>query len=356
MKGINRIKKEIAESQMGHSKIIGWENGLPVNSILFPAENSDVSGHAFARFYNSLRAHNILPFMCNLALTKECNFQCRHCSAAGQNGKELTLEEWRDVIKQSLELGVFIMMFSGGEPLLRRDLCEIIKSVDKKKAIPIIFTNGFLLKKKIKDLKECGLNRIYVSIDYADAKMHDNHRQMKGAYKKAIEGIKAAKTEGMLVGISTFASKSRMEDGTLEKIFKLGNSLGVNEVFLSNEMPIGRNIKNYKLGSIGKSYQDRYLEFIQSNQKKFKKMGIFAYQQITSVWATGCSAGTNMFKVAFNGDLWPCEFCNASIGNLKENTILDLWPKMREIAEKKRKEGCSCWVLSDYKKELEKKK
>jgi MoaA/NifB/PqqE/SkfB family radical SAM enzyme len=355
MKGIEKIKREIAETQMGHSKIIGWENGLPVRSLMFPSENSDVSGHAMVRFYNSLRAHNTLPFMSNFALTNNCNFKCKHCSAAGQKGEELSTEEWKDIIRQSIELGVFIMMFTGGEPLLRKDLCEIIGSVDKKKTVPIIFTNGFLLKNKIKELKKSGLNRVYVSIDYADPKLHDGHRQMIGAYKKAIESIRAAKTEGMLVGISTFASQSRIEDGTLEKIFKLGDSLDVNEIFITNEMPIGRNTKNYKLGTVGKDYPSMIKKFVKINQRKFKKMGIFAYQQITSVEATGCSAGTNMFKVAFNGDLWPCEFCNHTVGNLKKDSLYLLWPKMRELAAKKRNEQMGCWVLNDYKKKLENK-
>ncbi len=356
MKGIEKIKREITESQLGHSKIIGWENGLPVKALIFPPENSDVSSHAFAGFYNTLRSHNILPFMCNLALTNSCNFKCKHCSAAGQSGKELSTEDWKDIIKQSLEIGVFIMMFTGGEPLQRKDLCEIINFVDKKKAVPIIFTNGFLLKNKIKELRRSGLNRVYVSIDYADPKLHDEHRQANGAYKKAIEAIVAAKKEGMLVGISTFASHARIDNGTLERIFKLADSLKVNEVFITNEMPIGRNIKDYGIGAMGNDYPTKLKKFVKLHQQKFRKMGIFAYQQITSVEATGCSAGTNMFKVAFNGDLWPCEFCNQSVGNLKKNSLIELWPKMRKLASAKREDGYGCWVLQDYKNKIKKSK
>ncbi len=353
---MGKIKRGISESQMGHSKIIGWEKGLPVSSLFFPAENSDVSSYAITRFYNFLRFHRSWPFMCNLAITKKCNFNCKHCSAAGQDGKELSTEEWKDIIRQCIELGVIVIIFTGGEPLQRKDICEIIKFVDKKKVIPLIFTNGFFLKDKIKELKKSGLNRIFISIDYADSNLHDNHRQMKGAYKKAIKAVKIAKKEGMLVGISTFGSLSRMKDGTLEKIFRLGNLLKVNEIMIFNEMPVGRNTINYKLGSMENSYYDEFKEFIKINQQRYKKMGIYAYKTISSIGAANCSAGTNMFKVAFNGDLCPCEFCKIPIGNLKKNSLFELWPKLRKLAITKQNETYGCWVLEDYKKKFNKNK
>ena len=119
-----------------------------------------------------------------------------------------------------------------------------------------------------------------------------------------------------------------------------------------NEMPVGRNIMNYKLGSMEKSYSDEFSEFININQQRYKKMGIYAYQKIKSMGAANCSAGTNMFKVSFNGDIWPCEFCNIPIGNLKKNSLYELWPKLRKLAITKQNESYGCWVLEDYKKKF----
>ena len=93
------------------------------------------------------------------------------------------------MIDQSQNLGISIIAFTGGEPLLRKDIFELISHVDKRKAVPILFTNGLLLSDEVAEkLAKAGLYSIFVSIDSPNPKEHDQLRGMPNLFETAIEG------------------------------------------------------------------------------------------------------------------------------------------------------------------------
>ncbi|MFT4637285.1 MAG: molybdenum cofactor biosynthesis enzyme MoaA [Verrucomicrobiales bacterium] len=109
----------------------------------------------------------------SFAVNDVCDADCEYCSffsGVEEKGRDvLTLEQAKKMIQEAQELGVSIVNFVGGEPLLREDLPEIIRSVDKDFSATVLFTNGSRLEERAKELWQAGLDSVYVSIDAANA-------------------------------------------------------------------------------------------------------------------------------------------------------------------------------------------
>ncbi len=185
-----------------------------------------------------------LPTVCTLQVTTKCQANCVHCSAARHkrsDRQELSTQEWKRVIRESEKLGVVTVVFTGGEPLLRPDIYELIEWVDKDEAIALMFCNGLLLgDENVKKLAKAGLSCIHVSIDSPDPKAHDEMRKVPGCFDKAIEGLKRARDAGILIGISTYATPERLHNGQLVEMIDIAKRIEAHEITIFDVVPTGR--------------------------------------------------------------------------------------------------------------------
>ncbi len=138
-------------------------------------------------------------------MTKRCNLRCIHCYARAEGedfqGKELTTEEGKGFIDDLARFGVPVILFSGGEPVLRPDLPELIDYAVKKGMRAVISTNGTLItEEKARIFARCSLSYIGVSLD-GMGPVNDRFRGVKGAFNQAMEGIRNAKKAGIKVGL-----------------------------------------------------------------------------------------------------------------------------------------------------------
>ncbi len=147
-------------------------------------------------------------------ITKACNLKCVHCyaSADSSTSGELTTEECKAVIDDLAEMKVPLILFSGGEPLLRKDIFELA-SYAKEKGLKIaLSTNGTLVSPEVADsLKEAGFEYVGVSID-GMKDTNDKFRGVEGAFERAFEGLINAKEAGLLTGIRFTVTKFNIKD------------------------------------------------------------------------------------------------------------------------------------------------
>ena len=155
-------------------------------------QTASTSQSALRDLFN--RQHTYL----RVSLTERCNLRCTYCMPEQgvkltQNDKLLTGDEIAKLVKFFVKLGVNKVRFTGGEPLIRKDCVDIIKEVGRIDGLKKIAmtTNGILLARRIKELKEYGLNQLNVSLDTLEEKKFEFVAKRKG-WSKVMSGIEAA--------------------------------------------------------------------------------------------------------------------------------------------------------------------
>ena len=341
--------ERVYEIYLNHKKVIHWRDGNPVYSLSTPAIFSKPAANMLARQTFASIQNRTFPNLMSFAINDDCNVSCNHCSffegVEDKTRKILTLKESKKLIFEAQELGVSVINIVGGEPLLRTDLPEILKSVNKDLSTVTLFTNGWFLKEKAKELKASGLDGVYVSLDAITAEKHDRFRNKKGLFKKALEGIEEAKKVGLTVGISTCITPEEFEKGEFEERVEFTKKHGIHELLVFDAKPTGR-FKNRKNLIDNHNWLDDMIEKSKKYNQDLTYPGIFLYAYATSFRSTGCSGGTSYFYVSPYGDVSPCDFNHATFGNILKVPLYKLWDNMNRQPDFNRATWNGC-KLSD---------
>lgn len=290
------------------------------------------------------------PHVLSVAVTYQCQCQCQHCSAENyrqktqKEGGMLTFEQLSNAIEQGLDMGATLLILSGGEPLLKPEIFDLLTRVNKRKCIPIIFTNGeFLTEEVVTKLAESGLYGLFVSIDSSVAQEHDRWRGRPGLFLKAAEGIRRAVAAGLLVGVSTVATKARIRDGDLERLMEVAKDLGAMEVIVFDITPAGKmeNAKDILL-SVEDKQKIQELMSKYNNSEEYPNMlheSMFSYFAVPCV--QGCPGGSVLLHVRGNGDVAACDGMPIPFGNVKNERLADIWDRISRHEEfSKNYQGC----------------
>lgn len=344
--------QQVYKIYLNHNKVIHFRNGYPVYSLSTPALFSKPAANLFARtMFRGIQNKN-LPNLMSFAVNDVCNAVCEHCSffsgVEDKSRKVLDLEHSKRVIKEGQELGVSVINFVGGEPLLREDLPEILRSVDKNLSTTVMFTNGLLLEEKIQELKDAGLDSVYISIDASDAKRHDIFRGRKGLFEAAFKGIEKARRIGLSTGISCCMTPETFKAGELKKIIELAKEHKIHEVLVFDAMPTGR-YKFRKDLIDNQNWIEEMIQFTEPYNNDPAYPGVLVYAYATSHRSVGCSCGTSYLYISPYGDLMSCDFNHAQFGNILEEPLYKLWDKLTTRPEFKSAKWGGCKIKdSEY--------
>jgi MoaA/NifB/PqqE/SkfB family radical SAM enzyme len=236
-----------------------------------------------------------------------------------------------NTIKDLLKIGTYDITFTGGEPTLRKDFSELISSVEKDKACSLMFTSGYFADKtSLKDLKESGLDGVFVSLDSPLAKKHNSFRGVK-VFERAKEMIKISKSLDLLVGISTYATHTNIRNREILKMLKLGEHLGVNEIVVFDCVPTGKLIKKDDVMLTAAEHE--YLVNLQKKVNRDKNSPRLTTMSFINFNNAGCFGGMSQIHITASGDVAPCDFTPLSFGNIQRQSIKEIWNKMRKHPE-----------------------
>ncbi len=316
------------------------------------------------------------PFEVVWNFTYSCNLKCKHCyENAGSDRPELSTEEAYfalDKLSETASVGLPALSFSGGEPLMRKDLFEVAAYARRRIPYISIATNGTLLSKdNVKRLKDVGIDYVEISLDGATKKIHEEFRRVQGCFEQTRKGLQNTIDEGLDVCVATTFQRENLQE--FRKIIELVEEMGIRFMHF-NYVPTGRAKSHIELDltpkerfSILESMGMKIVNLsIQSNKEetetgkstitvdrffstcpqyasvvkriaKSKKLdfGVSAhYAAMKGVenianFLGGCGAGRLYICLEPNGDIKPCVFFptneNTARGNIIRDDLEDIW-------------------------------
>lgn len=332
---------------LNHSKVIHFRDGYPVYSLTTPALLSRPAANFLARTLFRVIQNKNLPNMVSFAVNDACNANCQHCSffsgVDDTTRTVLTLPQCQRFIRQAQELGVSVVNFVGGEPLLRADLPEIIRAVDKDRSTTVLYTNGWLLEGRARELRAAGLDSVFVSLDGATAERHDAFRRTPGLFERALRGIRRAKALGFSVGFSCCLTPEAFRAGELTALVELAKKTGVHEVLVFDALPTGRYAGRLDLVS-HQPWVDELIAQTERFNRDARAPGVLAFPYATSHRSVGCSCGTSYFYLSPYGDVMSCDFNHAKFGNVLAEPLYQIWDRLTSQADFQRAKWGGCKV------------
>lgn len=282
--------------------------------------------------------------------TRTCNLNCVHCYANSDCSKydgELNLDEAKDFIEDLASFKVPVVLFSGGEPLIRKDIFNILEHTSKYNIRSTISTNGTLLTKEVcRDLKNLNVGYVGVSLD-GIGERHDSFRGVNGSFNKALEGIGNCRDAGQKVGLR-FTINSRNYD-QIEDIFYLIKEEKIPRVCFYHLVYSGRgsemmkeDISKEKTREVMDLIIDKTLEFgrdVEILTVDNHADAVYLYLQVKRKYPElaprvmellkmngGNRSGMAFANVDFYGNVHPDQFTwNYSFGNVRDKSFSQIW-------------------------------
>lgn len=263
-----------------------------------------------------------IPFQILLDPTSACNCKCEGCWAAEYGHRHnLTYEEMSSIVSQGRELGTHFYMFTGGEPLIRKD--DIIKLCETYPDCAFLsYTNGHLVDEKFCDeMKRVGNIALALSIE-GDEQSTDARRG-DGNYQKVINAMNLLRKKGCLFGMSVCYTRQNVEKVTSDEFLDKMLSLGVKFGLYFNFMPVGHGASPDLIPTPDqREYMYKWLRRVR-NSKTGKPMFFMDFQS-DGEYVGGCIAGgRNYFHINSAGDMEPCVFIHFSDANIRTHTLLE---------------------------------
>jgi MoaA/NifB/PqqE/SkfB family radical SAM enzyme len=239
----------------------------------------------------------------------------------------------RRVLRECLDLGVQVVTLTGGEPLLRDDLEDLIASVPADEAVTLVFTNAHGLDPdRARSLKEAGLFGVHVSLDSPDPATHDRLRGFEGAFARVERGVRAALDAGLKVGLSTYATNGSVAAGDIERTAALAHRWGVHEMTVFDVIATGRLLHEDDVHLTSEHHLDVIRQARRATRRHRRRPRV-----VTQSWTNsprsfakyiGCLGAGFQLHVTAQGEVTPCDFTPLSFGNVRDEGLDAIWRRM----------------------------
>jgi len=267
--------------------------------------------------------------------TNKCNMYCKHCyrGAGAQALHELNTTEGKALIDEIAKAGFKIMIFSGGEPLVRTDIYELVEYAAKIGLRPVLGSNGTLITQSVaQKLKIAGTMGIGISLDSLNPRKHDEFRNHNGGFREAVKGMKNCREVGLPFQIHTTVMNWNKDEILDITDFAVEMGAVAHHTFFL--VPTGRGVEIEKESLPSEQYEN-LLKNIMLKQKEVnielkptcapEFMRIAREMGMNLRFSRGCLAGTSYCIISPSGDVQPCAYLNLPIGNVRDTPFSEIW-------------------------------
>lgn len=311
-------------------------NGRTHINAFFPPYPSP----AFDRFLDAAIQRRRVPFSTYFAVTDQCPYHCPHCSYGRHLRGTLSTQHAIEVIRQIQSAGTVTIGFTGGEPLLREDIVDLVGAVGDS-AASVLFSTGYNLTAALaRQLREAGLDCMTVGIESDSPDEHDFIRGVKGSFDTTLSAITMSLDAGLYTAISTVGTREKLTHGTLERLAELAASYGVHEFRILEPVPTGSHAAQKKeMLTAGESTQ--LAAFHRRWNRRGKSPAIACFAHLESDEMFGCGAGFHHLFIDAVGNVCPCDLTPLAFGNVLQEPLNDIWTRLAQWFERPR---CGCLV------------
>ncbi len=285
--------------------------------------------------------------------TARCNLKCLHCySSSGPSSRsdELTTAHAKQMLGQAAAMQCPVVLFSGGEPMLRSDLFELLAEAKRFGLRAVLSSNGTLIDAAAaKKLGESGVSYVGISIDGKEL-FHDQFRQTEGSFKAALAGIQNCQEAGIRAGLRFTITKANAEQ--VPAVFDIAASAGVRRICFYHLIRSGRAQK-LKRHAVTAQQTRQVVDAIIDRTDAFVRKGLVdevltvdnhadgpyllmrmkrqnnpRYDEAQKLLLAngGNKIGEKIVCVGWNGDVYPDQFWrNYSLGNIKDEALQNIW-------------------------------
>ena len=277
--------------------------------------------------------------------TNACNMYCDHCyrDAGCKAEEELSTAEAKTLLEQIARAGFKIMIFSGGEPLMRHDIVELVAYAASLGLRPVFGTNGTLITLEMaQKLKAAGAMGMGISLDSMDREKHNKFRKFPGAWEGAVQGMRNCRAAGLPFQIHTTVmewNNHELEDLT---DFAVAEGAVAHHFFFL--VPTGR-AKTIEAESLrAEAYEDTLTRIMKKQQEveiELKPtcapqfLRIAAQMGLKTRFRRGCLAGMAYCIISPRGKVQPCAYLNMELGDVRQTPFDEIW-KNSEVLNKLR--------------------
>ncbi|HUS92517.1 MAG TPA: radical SAM protein [Phycisphaerae bacterium] len=270
--------------------------------------------------------------------TVRCNLACAHCRRIEVREEaarhDLTTDEFRAVLDSAATLGRPIIVFSGGEPLLRDDWEPLAAHASSLGLPTALATNGTMVDDALAGrIARAGFRRVSISLDGADAETHDAFRRVAGSFQRALAGIAALRAAGVPVQVNATIAAHNADQ--LDGVYDLARSTGAEALHLFLLVPVGCGVEIEQTHQLPPRKYEQVLEWMLDRQAdgalELKATcaphyyRLAAQRGVDTGPSRGCLCGVSVAFVSHRGEVFPCGYLPVSCGSVREQPFAEIW-------------------------------
>jgi len=263
----------------------------------------------------------------DIAYSYACNLKCQHCTASGfeRKPRHLVPSDLRRLSEEAHAMGLCQFCISGGEPLIFKDLDEVVAALQPDRFHLSMSTNGhFLSPAKAAHLKAIGIDKVKISLDDFDQASHDFNRNNDGAYRKAVDAMMNAKEAGLSVVVQTCVTRQNCQTSQLKEMAQFAMEHG-----FTVDVLIARATGAWE-GRHDVLISPEDAEFIRRAHDEFPVLHRDTFPSYGMDKGCGCVHST--LHITPYGDVLPCVFIHIAIGNIFEESLADIIRRGQSLA------------------------
>ncbi|MBF0464262.1 MAG: radical SAM protein [Nitrospirae bacterium] len=284
-------------------------------------------------------------------VTRRCNLRCVHCrsssEATSKGHPDFSFEEGKRIIDDIRSYATPVVVLSGGEPLLRKDVFQLASYGTEVGLRMCMATNGMLVNEKIcKQMKDSGIKIVSLSLDGSTAEVHDNFRHQSGAFEGVMRAAAYFRDNGIEFIINSSFTRRNQEE--IPRVYELAKSLGATAWYMFMIVPTGRGqdimdelitkedyekILNWHYDmektedtflvrpTCAPHYYRIVLQRAKQDGEKMKRRSL----KFSTGGSKGCIAGQLICLIDVDGNVLPCSYFHLPAGNIRQQSFKDIW-------------------------------